>query len=90
MDAPAEKIRQRGSYNLAGVSFTPREIADEIAERVPGFELRCEPDFRQAIADSWPRVIDDTPARTDWGWRARFGLAAMVDDMLRGLRNATT
>jgi nucleoside-diphosphate-sugar epimerase len=85
MDAPAAQIRERGSYNLAGVSFTPREIADEIVRRVPGFELRCEPDFRQAIADSWPQVIDDTPARTDWGWRARYDLPAMVDDMLRGL-----
>jgi nucleoside-diphosphate-sugar epimerase len=86
MDAPAEKIRERGSYNLAGVSFTPREIADEIAKHVPGFELRCEPDFRQAIADSWPQVIDDAAAREQWGWKARFGLDAMVDDMLRNLR----
>jgi len=86
MEAPAAKIRERGSYNLAGVSFTPREIADEIAKRVPGFVLHCEPDFRQAIADSWPKVIDDAPARADWGWRARFQLGDMVDDMLRGLR----
>jgi nucleoside-diphosphate-sugar epimerase len=85
MEAPAENIRERGSYNLAGVSFTPREIADEIAQHVPGFALRCEPDFRQAIAASWPQVIDDAPARADWGWRARFDLAAMVQDMLRGL-----
>lgn len=86
MDAPAHKIRERGSYNLAGVSFTPREIADEIAKHVKGFVMRCEPDFRQLIADSWPKVIDDAPAHADWGWRAQFRLAAMVDDMLRGLR----
>jgi nucleoside-diphosphate-sugar epimerase len=86
MDAPAARIRERGSYNLAGVSFTPREIADEIAKHVPGFVMGCEPDFRQAIADSWPQVIDDAPARSDWGWGARFTLVAMVDDMLRGLR----
>jgi len=86
MDAPAARIRERGSYNLAGVSFTPREIADEIAKHVPGFELRCEPDFRQAIADSWPQVIDDAPARADWGWHARFQLQGMVEDMLRALR----
>jgi nucleoside-diphosphate-sugar epimerase len=86
MEAPAAQIHQRGSYNLAGVSFTPREIADEIARHVKGFVMRCEPDFRQAIADSWPQVIDDTSARTDWGWRAQFQLAAMVEDMLRGLR----
>jgi nucleoside-diphosphate-sugar epimerase len=88
MDAPATQVRERGSYNLAGVSFTPREIADAIGQHVPGFELRCEPDYRQAIADSWPQVIDDTPARTDWGWRARFDLRAMVDDMLLHLRRA--
>jgi nucleoside-diphosphate-sugar epimerase len=86
MDAPAERIRERGSYNLAGVSFTPREIADEIRKHVPGFELRSEPDFRQAIADSWPQVIDDAAAREQWGWKARFGLDAMVDDMLQNLR----
>jgi nucleoside-diphosphate-sugar epimerase len=90
MDAPAAQIRERGSYNLAGVSFTPREIADEITRHVPGFELRCEPDFRQAIAESWPKVIDDAPARADWGWRPRFELAAMVSDMLRGLRSVVT
>jgi nucleoside-diphosphate-sugar epimerase len=89
MDAPAAQIRERGSYNLAGVSFTPREIADEIAKHLPGFELRCEPDFRQAIAASWPQVIDDAPARADWGWRARYDLAAMVQDMLRGLAQCT-
>jgi nucleoside-diphosphate-sugar epimerase len=86
MDAPAERIRERGSYNLAGCSFTPREIADEIGRHIPGFELRCAPDFRQAIADSWPEVIDDSKAREDWGWRARFDLAAMVREMLAHLR----
>ena len=55
MEAPAEQIRERGSYNLAGISFTPREIAAAIARRVPGFAMTSEPDFRQAIADSWPR-----------------------------------
>ena len=86
MEAPSAQVRERGSYNLAGVSFTPREIADAIAQRVPGFAMTCTPDFRQAIADSWPQVIDDTPAREQWGWKARFGLDAMVDDMLQNLR----
>jgi nucleoside-diphosphate-sugar epimerase len=88
MEAPAAQIRERGSYNLAGVSFTPREIAAAIAQRVPGFAMDCVPDFRQAIAESWPQVIDDTPAREQWGWRARFDLDAMVDDMLHHLRAA--
>ncbi|MFN0185055.1 MAG: NAD-dependent epimerase/dehydratase family protein [Aquabacterium sp.] len=86
MSAPAADIRERGSYNLAAISFTPREIADRLALRVPGFTLACEPDFRQAIADSWPQAIVDDAARRDWGWRHRFDLDAMVDDMLAHLR----
>jgi nucleoside-diphosphate-sugar epimerase len=89
MEAPASSIRERGSYNLAGVSFTPREIADEIAQYVKGFALTCQPDFRQAIADSWPQVIDDAQARADWAWSPRFDLPALVDDMLRNLRSAS-
>jgi nucleoside-diphosphate-sugar epimerase len=88
MEAPAERIRERGSYNLAGLSFTPRELADAIARRLPGFELACEPDFRQAIADSWPQRIDDAAARADWGWQPRIDLEAMVDDMLVHLEPA--
>lgn len=86
MAAPADAISERGAYNLAAISFTPREIADEIARHVPGFELACAPDFRQAIADGWPQVIDDRAARQDWGWRPRFDLPAMVADMLTNLR----
>ncbi len=86
MDAPAESITERGAYNLAGVSFTPAEIAAEISRRVPGFTLACAPDFRQAIAASWPQAADDSLARRDWGWAPQFDLPAMVDDMLRNLR----
>ena len=85
MEAPAERIRERGSYNLAGVSFTPEEIAAEIERRVPGFTITYAPDFRDAIARTWPRAIDDSAARTDWGWRPRFGLDALVEDMLTHL-----
>ncbi len=85
MDAPADRVTERGSYNLAGVSFTPTEIAAAIARRIDGFRLDCAPDFRQAIADTWPRVIDDGAARTDWGWAPEFDLQAMVDDMLVNL-----
>jgi nucleoside-diphosphate-sugar epimerase len=85
MDAPAEAIKQRGSYNLAGVSFTPVEIAASIRRRIPGFTMDCVPDFRQAIAASWPQRIDDRDATADWGWRLRFDLDAMVDDMLANL-----
>lgn len=86
MDAPADTVTERGSYNLAAFSFTPAEIAAEIARRIPGFQLDCRPDFRQAIADSWPQAIDDSAARRDWGWQPRYSLGAMVDEMLAELR----
>jgi nucleoside-diphosphate-sugar epimerase len=85
MQAPAEKIRERHGYNLAGVSFTPDEIAAAIAEEIPGFTIDYAPDFRQAIADSWPRSIDDSAARDDWGWKPEYDLRAMVRDMLANL-----
>jgi nucleoside-diphosphate-sugar epimerase len=85
MDAPAASIKQRGSYNLAGVSFTPKQIAAAIAKRRPGFEMDCQPDFRQAIAASWPQRIDDREAQADWGWRLQYNLDAMVEDMLTEL-----
>ena len=89
MDAPADSIRERHGYNLGGVSFTPAEIAAAIAEEMPGFEISYAPDFRQDIADSWPRSIDDTAALTDWGWRPEFDLRAMVRDMLANLAPLT-
>jgi nucleoside-diphosphate-sugar epimerase len=85
MDAPAHAVRERRSYNLAGISFTPAQIARAIAQRVAGFAVDYEPDFRQPIADSWPRSIDDTAAQRDWGWRLGYGLEAMVDEMLAHL-----
>ena len=87
MEAPSEQIGERGSYNLGGVSFTPLEIAAAIRLRLPGFTMTCEPDFRQAIAASWPRSIDDGVARREWGWRPQYDLQAMVDDMLENLRS---
>jgi nucleoside-diphosphate-sugar epimerase len=86
MDAPATALRETQAYNLAGISFTPAEIAAAIRAELPGFTMAYAPDFRQAIADSWPRSIDDSVARADWGWRAEFDLRAMVDEMLRRLR----
>jgi nucleoside-diphosphate-sugar epimerase len=85
MEAPADHIKQRGSYNLAGVSFTPAQIATSIRRRIPGFTMDCQPDFRQAIAASWPQRIADSAAQVDWGWQLRYDLDAMVDDMLLNL-----
>ena len=86
MEAPAEKIKVRHSYNLAGFSFAPEEIAGHVARHVEGFQMHYEPDSRQAIADSWPRSIDDSAARTDWDWKPQYDLKAMVDEMMVKLR----
>ena len=72
MEAPAENIKTRTSYNLSAISFTPKEIADEIKKYIPRFEMSYHPDFRQAIADSWPGSIDDSDASDDWGWEPSF------------------
>jgi nucleoside-diphosphate-sugar epimerase len=85
MDAPSSCISERGSYNLAGISFSPRDIADEIRRHLPNFEVAFEPDFRQAIASGWPNSIDDSCARQDWGWERQFDLARIVHEMLRNL-----
>jgi nucleoside-diphosphate-sugar epimerase len=86
MEAPTEQIRVRSSYNVAGVSFNPRELADAIKRKLPKFDIAYKPDFRQAIAASWPQSIDDTYARADWGWRAKVGLEEMVADMLANVQ----
>ncbi|GAA4338014.1 NAD-dependent epimerase/dehydratase family protein [Mucilaginibacter gynuensis] len=87
MDAPAESLSIRSSYNLAGLSFTPEQLGEEIKKHIPGFELSyVDTDPRQAIADSWPKSIDDTQARTDWGWQPEFDLPRMVEDMLTNLK----
>lgn len=86
MQADAEAIKIRSSYNLAGISFTPAEIAAEITKHIPDFTISYNPDFRQKIADSWPASIDDSRARTDWGWNHRYDLASMTQVMLDNLR----
>jgi nucleoside-diphosphate-sugar epimerase len=86
MEAPAERVKVRGGYNLAGFSFSPKEIAAEVERHVPGFKMGYAPDHRQAIADSWPRSIDDSAARADWGWKATFDLRGMVDEMMAHLK----
>jgi len=86
MEAPAERIRERGSYNLSAMSFTPAQIGAEVARHISGFTMKYAPDFRQAIAGSWPRSINDDAARADWGWRPQFDLPAMVETMLTNLR----
>ncbi|MBV8667417.1 MAG: NAD-dependent epimerase/dehydratase family protein [Burkholderiaceae bacterium] len=86
MEAPAEKVKVRSSYNVGGISFTPRELAQKIAEQVPGFKIAYEPDARQAIADSWPQSLDDSQATADWGWQAKIGIKELVQDMLANIK----
>jgi nucleoside-diphosphate-sugar epimerase len=85
MEAPANRLSVRTSYNLAGMSFTPAEVAASIRKLMPNFKIAYKPDFRQAIADSWPASIDDSAARNDWGWKPDFDLDAMTKDMLHHL-----
>ena len=86
MKAPAEAIKIRSSYNLSGVSFTPKEVALSIKNHLPNFEITYQPDFRQKIADSWPASIDDAEARHDWGWHHQFELDDITREMLENLR----
>jgi nucleoside-diphosphate-sugar epimerase len=82
MHAPAEQVQIRGSYNLAGISFSPNQIAQEIKKHIPEFSITYKPDFRQQIAESWPQSIDDTEAQKQWGWKPQYDLSGMVTDML--------
>jgi nucleoside-diphosphate-sugar epimerase len=86
MEAPVEKITTRTSYNIAAMSFSPEEIAAIIKKQIPEFSMSYAPDYRQAIANSWPQSIDDAVARNDWGWKPEFDLAAMTKDMLENLQ----
>ncbi|EOZ96746.1 L-threonine 3-dehydrogenase [Indibacter alkaliphilus LW1] len=85
MHAPKEKVKIRSSYNLAAISFSPKEIFESIKKHYPNFTIGYEPDFRQAIADSWPDSIDDSRSREDWGWKHDYDLGKMTADILTNL-----
>jgi len=86
MEAPADKISVRTSYNISAMSFSPKEIGAEIKKHIPEFKMSYKPDYRQAIANSWPQSIDDSVARKDWGWKEEYDLPAMTTDMLENLQ----
>ena len=86
MAAPSDQIKERTSYNLAAMSFTPAELAAAIQKHMPEFTIDYAPDQRQAIAASWTESIDDSPARRDWGWKHHFDLDTMTTEMLHQLR----
>ena len=85
MLAPSQKIKIRNAYNLAALSFTPQELAVSIQKHIPDFTIAYQPDFRQAIADSWPASIDDSQARKDWGWEHRIDLDTLTKIMIENL-----
>lgn len=85
MEAPASAISVRHSYNISGMSFSPKEIAAAIKKHIPAFEITYQPDYRQQIADSWPQSIDDSVARNDWGWQEDYNLERMTADMFENL-----
>jgi nucleoside-diphosphate-sugar epimerase len=88
MEAPADKIKIRHSYNISALSFCPAELAEAIKQHIPHFTISYKPDYRQQIANGWPQSIDDSFARTDWGWKEEFDLAKLTADMLENLTKA--
>ena len=86
MQAKSSQVKVRTGYNLAAMSFTPKEIATQIKKHIPNFEISYQPDFRQQIADSWPQSIDDSKAREDWNWQHQFDLASMTKDIILNLK----
>jgi nucleoside-diphosphate-sugar epimerase len=86
MEADLSQLKHHADYNLAALSFSASELAAEIKKHIPEFGCEYKPDYRQEIADSWPRTIDDSAAREEWGWEPEYDLAAMVEDLLNTVR----
>ncbi len=86
MEADAGRLSVKSSYNLGGISFTPKDLAEEIKKHIPSFKITYKPDFRQAIADSWPQSIDDSVARNDWGCSYTYDIARLTDIMIKEVR----
>ena len=87
METEIENVKIRNSYNLAAMSFTPKEMEQEIQKHYPDFEINYNPDFRQKIANSWPESINDNMARNDWGWQHAYGLKELADTMITNLKS---
>jgi nucleoside-diphosphate-sugar epimerase len=86
MEADAKNISIRTSYNISGMSFSPKEISEEIQNHIPGFSITYEPDYRQSIAESWPQSIDDNVAKKDWNWKPAFNIKNMTSHMLENMK----
>ena len=90
MSADPAKLSVRSSYNLAAMSFSPGDLARSIRNHMPDFTIEYNPDFRQEIADTWPKSIDDSMAKKDWNWQAQYDLEATTSIMLQKLKEAGT
>jgi nucleoside-diphosphate-sugar epimerase len=86
METDISRLKHHNSFNLSGLSFSAGELEEEIRKHIPDFKVEYRPDFRQAIADTWPRSIDDSAAREEWGWRPRYDLSKMTEDMIERLK----
>lgn len=89
MQADSDTVKIRSSYNLSGLSFSPKEITEEIKKHIPGFSISYKTDSRQQIADSWPKSIDSSMATKDWNWQPEFDLSRMTSDMIKNLKKLT-
>ncbi len=87
MEADFDRVKIRSSYNVAAMSFTPEQLSAEIKKHIPDFKISYKPDIRQEYANSWPNSIDDSRARSDWGWKHEYDLAAMTSDMLQHIQH---
>jgi nucleoside-diphosphate-sugar epimerase len=86
MEAPIEKLEHHTDFNINALSFSPSELAEEIKNHIPDFSVKYKPDYRQKIADSWPKTIDDNVARKEWGWCPDYDIKAMTEDMITKLK----
>jgi len=86
MDAPTENLKHHADFNVGAISFTPEQLSNEIKKHIPEFEISYAPDYRQKIADSWPKVIDDSSARNEWGWSHKYDLSSMTETMIKNLK----
>ena len=90
MNADYSAVKIRSGYNISGMSFSPQQLADEIKKHIPDFKITYNHDIRQEYADSWPKSIDDSHARKDWGWKPEFNLTTMTEDMLLHIQQAVS
>ena len=86
MQADFSKLNHHGDFNVGAMSFSVKELAAAVQKRVPDFEIEYKPDYRQAIADSWPMSVDDSAARQEWGWKPQYNLDTMSDDMISAIK----